>query len=1000
MYPADYLTPEYQWLAPLFEEAKPVVGWKVGLVRLALGAWTDAKRVDMEGDEEYWRAMVRVLDDRRPTWAGQWVEHWLAREKWWEFVYWPPIRELVARGICEKPALDNYYHVLGRGLIWDHWKKAFAESAHYDTYRSSDYLRDNPDLLEDVYGVLRVGSYALASPDDPWADTDREGDEPLAHAFRSLAEEGLLDRGRLLRASLKGLNGGHAAQILSRLANFHEGMEPSNDELAALQPAYCSLLSGESDRVAAFAVKMLKKVDQAKALDDAAYVEAAIPLLDRKGKGLVKSVLALFQKIAKRTPPLRPTILGAVVERGLLHPDGDIQEVSLKLLETCPDDLDERMRAAIGEHVAEIATTLQDRARALAGVDHRVQEKNHASKAREKTARLELQDLPGPWRSLSGVDAALAALEAGHMPPPLSPDTGNVPVLTGLNPLSPLETLDDVMALAGRQLDQALSAIEMEQLLGAISETDPNSDENFDRLTAPLLKRMECPREELGHLLYTWLARGKAHEHFDEELPTVGYRGGAFWLFQHHRIREVRERVLKGAFAPLLATPTHEGGWLAASALVARLGALGELGVAPDRLDFIQALLRLAPDGREAAALSLPSGKDPYLRATRWVLTGEGKAEAKDDPDLWLAAARARCPRARVDVPGLRAEGLVGPDGEEPATYGWISEEEIAAIKTAEAEVRAIADEELEKALESLDRSSMEALDLMLNAPDLVEERIPGGGWLHRPLREDFGVKVTPPWVHRGDHLGRPTVMLHAFPNGGPTMHRERYEFEWTTMIWPHNRDALYAAALLYITEAYTRSSSKKWPAAACLDPILEPDQPITLPAAMLLSFALFAPEGDLSRTAVDVLIESIADGRLHPDQFAEALPRLCTTKYFQPGRMAKYLAEVAQVSPLHAWTVAGMLQPVLGSWETLPQNAHHVLALLLELLAQLGEPLNAPAAEALGQLKCSGKSAKLAKQLLALARVDNGAMAEARAMALEAHIARAERWAGAHADA
>ena len=656
-------------------------------------------------------------------------------------------------------------------------------------------------------------------------------------------------------------------------------MKLTKEEVTALQATYLQLLGAKADRVVTFAIKMLKKVEQAKALDDGAFVEGALPLLDRKGKGLVKSVLTQFQKIAKRSPALRAPLLEAIVERGLGHPDGDIQETSLKVLEAWPDALDSDIRAAIGAQVDEMATTLQDRARALAGVEPATPKAPSESKPRDKAEALEVPESAAPWRSLSGIDKALASLEAGEMPPPLVPDTGNVPVLTGLNPLSPIKTLDDIMALAGRQLDQVLSAVEMEQLLGAISETDPNSDTNFDRLAAPLLKRMAWPREELGHLLYTWLSRGKVHELFDEELPTVGYRGGAFWLFQHHRIRAVRARVLAGTYVPMLAMPTHEGGWLQASVFVERLGVLHARNVEPAKLDVVQALLRLAPDGREAAAEVLPAGDEPYVRVARWVLTGAGNAEAKDDPDLWLAAARARCPRETAAVPGLDADGLVGPDGMEPATYGWISEEEKAAITAEEKEVRAEADEALEKALGDLDRSSVEALDVMLNAPDLVEERIPGGGWLHRPLREGFSIKVTPPWVHGGDHLGRPTVMLHAFPYGGPSSQRDRFEFEWATMVWPHNRDALYAAALLYITGAYTRSSSKKWPAGACLDPLLEPDQPISLPAAMLISLSLFAPDGDLSRIAIDVLVDAIADGRAHPEQFSEALPRPCATK-------------------------------------------------------------------------------------------------------------------------
>lgn len=56
-------------------------------------------------------------------------------------------------------------------------------------------------------------------------------------------------------------------------------------------------------------------------------------------------------------------------------------------------------------------------------------------------------------------------------------------------------------------------------------------------------------------------------------------------------------------------------------------------------------------------------------------------------------------------------------------------------------------------------------------------------------------------------------------------------------------------------------------------------------------------------------------------------------------------------------------------------------------------ERMERDVAEALRQLTCSGKSAKLAKQLVALEPVDSGSMADARGAALQARIARAERW-------
>lgn len=122
MYPAKYLTQDYLWIVPQFEKATPVFLHKVGLLRLALGTLADAKRVEMDNNEEFWAALVTVLDDRRPPWADQWLAHWLGRERWWSFVCWPPVYALMERGVCGKPTLDNYYHLLARGVTTNYWK--------------------------------------------------------------------------------------------------------------------------------------------------------------------------------------------------------------------------------------------------------------------------------------------------------------------------------------------------------------------------------------------------------------------------------------------------------------------------------------------------------------------------------------------------------------------------------------------------------------------------------------------------------------------------------------------------------------------------------------------------------------------------------------------------------------------------------------------------------------------------------------------------------------
>ena len=263
----------------------------------------------------------------------------------------------------------------------------------------------------------------------------------------------------------------------------------------------------------------------------------------------------------------------------------------------------------------------------------------------------------------------------------------------------------------------------------------------------------------------------------------------------------------------------------------------------------------------------------------------------------------------------------------------------------------------------------------------------------HGYARMRLGLAVEPRWTAT-EVTTHPTVLLHAVTAGFTYARKTELSIGQASLCWPLNCDALYASGLVEITTTLDERTSKNWPEFTYLTPLLEPDRPITLPAALLVSLGLMTPQGDLSRTAIDVLVESISDGRAHPDLFATSLCRLGETKWFQPGRMAGYLNEVAQVSPLHAWVVAGMLGHLVARWQELPKNGHHILELLVELLAQLGQALDPGVSAALGGIKASGKSAKIARQLLALKQTDNAAMEAARQAALQARVARAERWA------
>ena len=89
------------------------------------------------------------------------------------------------------------------------------------------------------------------------------------------------------------------------------------------------------------------------------------------------------------------------------------------------------------------------------------------------------------------------------------------------------------------------------------------------------------------------------------------------------------------------------------------------------------------------------------------------------------------------------------------------------------------------------------------------------------------------------------------------------------------------------------------------------------------------------------------------------------------------------------------MLEQFARACANLGKDGHHIFAPLLELSVAHGFAPEASTVDVLSTLEGSGKSAKLAKQLLALTE-NEGAMQAMNTQLLEARIARAERWAAA----
>lgn len=191
-------------------------------------------------------------------------------------------------------------------------------------------------------------------------EKDNSDYESWPTAIATLAERDLLDRDRLLDATLSGQMTGLRPHILGGFARMHDYLKPTIDEMTGRQSTYCDLLSVPVPHVVSFALKLLKKVDQKKRLDDTLFVAAVTPVFGIKTKGASKTAIGILKNIAKRRPELIPDLCRKLVD-AIGHPSEDVQDAAASLLATLADQLDQDLVSALAERLDMLAATVRPR---------------------------------------------------------------------------------------------------------------------------------------------------------------------------------------------------------------------------------------------------------------------------------------------------------------------------------------------------------------------------------------------------------------------------------------------------------------------------------------------------------------------------------------------------------------------------------------------------------------------------------------------------------------
>jgi Family of unknown function (DUF6493) len=905
-------------------------------------------------------AACRAMAERRVTWLADGIDLALERtdSSWSIGALSLFVHELVLDGAIAPPSHDRYPIGIAFGY------GTLAMSRPQDAAEAIpllDRVRGDIDRVAPViwrqFEVEGGGEISLANFEKYYAGRVKDG---WAETLTALADERLLDRQQLLDASLDALDRGFGQYRAGWFSRFHEMLAPTPEERAARTRRYLDLLASPIGPTVSMATAALKQLHKAGRLEGNVVLESIAPALHAQAAVTAKGALALLQAAGSR-PELRQEIL-PVAALALEHGNAEVQQAALALIERWPEALDERSRRAIADRLPVMSAALRPRGGALLGRQPSVSAP--ASDAAPEIAALEAraEKLPPQLRRLAGVDAALE----GGIDVPRAQFTGmEIPRLDPARAIAPIAGFAELV-------DEALVAIEhaddldrVERVLAGAVRFAAERPADEARLVAPLAKA-------LGRY------RGKGHDASDWATPRgalqivlTALTGGkpvdvAVIESDPRAAMVLRTTAMRRAISAReqrieLSAPTHPGHWIDPLVLVERSreaaapGAAQLLGVA----DQILALLRLAPDQRDAALAAAGGIGGEWGAALYYALGGE--APLGPTPSLWVAASRARAPFA--DDPRIAA---LAAGAERAPSFAF-------SVVSREGGWLGVA---------------LRARD----GPAVEFGKDSTGGLSSRPKPVEA---VDPARCFTTIALSDPATLKYLDTyHGGNMFHAG----SWATALWPQHPEPVFAlsakAACMIDGNNYVRPANE--PLAARLTLILDPDVPIGPMALFMLCRGLNAIDKPAAQATADALIALIEDGRLDGETLGAAVHEFLLSGLVLPKRWPPRVKDVAQSSPLGLLVMRRALERALhpGPPTAELRDRHVWIEMLHELCVEAGEGIGDPLArEAIARQE--GKKAKsAAKALLELpAGRSSGTRKEAAAHALRHRIERAERW-------
>jgi uncharacterized protein DUF6493 len=158
----------------------------------------------------------------------------------------------------------------------------------------------------------------------------------------------------------------------------------------------------------------------------------------------------------------------------------------------------------------------------------------------------------------------------------------------------------------------------------------------------------------------------------------------------------------------------------------------------------------------------------------------------------------------------------------------------------------------------------------------------------------------------------------------------------WALTVLPSDPEPAYGNALRNAVDSRDGRSAYGHPEIV-LEHALDPGVPITQLGWHAVAAGLLGKPQEVQRAAVDVVVQSVGDGRFDAERLAVAVAWLVTNELGKPNRLERPLRDAGRVSALHAAHVARVIVGVAAALPETPRTFATVLELAQELAASSG---------------------------------------------------------------